>query len=331
MSTTSQEQEIDLSQIGKSISKVFQNIVNTCFDLLFFIQKKIVIVGALFILGVVFGIFLDKNSSKYSSEIVVTPNLGGVDYLYSKIELIDSKLKEEDKLFLKQIGINNTKNIVSVKIEPVIDIYTFVNTNTAIAGNAQNTQNFELMKLFAENEDINKVIKDKITSKNYPNHKITIVTLDKTTDNEIIKPILKYLNSDNYLNKLLGITRENTLVKMKKNDEQILQVDKLINQISDNLSKTKNNSSLIYNNENNEINALFSLKNSLLNEIANQKIQMENIKVYVKDLSITANIIDVKGTNNKMKIILPFLFVFLYLLGYWFSQAYKKQKQRIQA
>lgn len=331
MSTTSQEQEIDLSQIGKSISKVFQNVINACFDLLFFIQKKLITIVVLFILGIGLGVYLDKNSSKYTSEIVVTPNLGGVDYLYSKIELIDSKLNEEDNLFLKQIGIFKTKNIVSVKIEPVIDIYTFVNTNTAIAGNAQNTQNFELMKLFAENEDINKVIKNKITSKNYPNHKITIVTLDKTDENEIINPILKYLNSDNYLNKLLVITKENTLEKMKKNEEQILQIDKLINQISENLSKTKNNSSLIYNNENNEINALFTLKNSLLNEIGNQKIQIENIKVYVKDLSITANIIDVKGTNNKLKLILPFLFVFLYLLGYWFSQVYKQQKKRVQA
>jgi hypothetical protein len=330
MSTNSQEQEINVSQIGKSISKGFQKAVNRCFDLLFFIQKKFLIVFVLLVIGGGLGFYLDKNSLKYSSEIIVTPNLGGVDNLYSKIELIDSKLNEEDNLFLKQIGINKTKNIVSVKIEPVIDIYTFVNTNTAIAGNAQNTQNFELMKLFAENEDINKVIKDKITSKNYLNHKITIVTLDKTAENEIIKPILKYLNSDNYLNKLLGITKENTLEKMKKNEEQILQIDKLINQISENLSKTKNNSSLIYNNENNEINALFTLKNSLLNEIANQKIQIENIKVYVKDLSITANIIDVKGTNNKMKLISPFLFIFLYLLGYWFSQVYKQQKLRTQ-
>jgi hypothetical protein len=49
MSTNSQEQEIDLSQIGKSISKVFQKaVINRCFDLLFFIQKKLIIVVTLF-------------------------------------------------------------------------------------------------------------------------------------------------------------------------------------------------------------------------------------------------------------------------------------------
>ena len=299
--------------------------------MLFFIQKKFLIVLTLFFIGGGLGFYLDKSSSKYSSEIVVTPNFNSVDYLYSKIELIDSKLNEGDNLFLNQIGILKTKNIISIKIEPVIDIYTFVNKSPVVENTTQNTQNFELMKLFAENEDINKVIKDKITSKNYSNHKITVVTLDKTIENEVVKPILKYLNSDNYLNKLLGITKENTLVKMKKNEEQILQIDKLINQITANLSTIKNNSNLIYNNENNEINALFTLKNNLLNEIANQKVELEKIKLYIKDLSITTNQMNTSGANNKMKFILPLLFVLFYLLGYWFSKVFKQQKHRIQA
>lgn len=330
MSQNNQDQEIDLSQIGKSISKVFQNLINKCFDFLFFLQKKIIIVGILFVLGVVLGFYLDVKSKNYSSEIIVTPNLGGVDYLYAKIDLIDSKLNEKDKNFLNQIGIIDVKNLISIKIEPVIDIYNFVNTNTAIAGNAQNTQNFELMKLFAEGEDINKVIKDKITSKNYPNHKIIITTSSKISNKNIINPILSYLNKDEYLNKLLKITKENIIIKMNKNEEEILQVDKLISQISDNLSKNKFNSSLIYNNENNQINDLFTLKNGLLSEIANQRIQLENMNVYVKDLSIITNIVDIKGLNNKMKLILPFLFISLFLLGYWFSQVYKQQKKRIQ-
>ena len=114
MSTTSQEQEIDLSQIGKSISKVVQNIVNTCFDFLFFIQKKIIIIAALFILGVGLGFYLDKNSS-YTHEIVVIPNFGSNDYLYEKVELIFSKLKERDAAFFKSIGISDLKGISSIE------------------------------------------------------------------------------------------------------------------------------------------------------------------------------------------------------------------------
>jgi hypothetical protein len=329
MSTNSQDQEIDLGQIGTGIKNFFKGIINLIFDLIFFVKKKIIIIASLFIAGIILGYFLDQSTKKYTSEIIVSPNLGGYDYLYAKIDLIKSKLKEGDKTFFKSIGISKTDIILNIEVEPIIDIYTFVNTNTAIADNAQNTQNFELMKLLAENEDINKVIKDEKTSKNYPHHKISITTINKIEDNDIIYPILKYLNSDEYLNKLLAITQENVLIKVKKNEEQILQVDKLITQISENLAKEKNASNLVYNNENNEINGLFSLKNSLINEIASQKITLENIKLYIKDISITTNIINSKGINNKMKLILPFLFVFIYLILFGFISLYKKQLIRI--
>jgi hypothetical protein len=51
----------------------------------------------------------------------------------------------------------------------------------------------------------------------------------------------------------------------------------------------------------------------------------------IKDQTISLNQMNTKGLNYKMKIILPFLFVTLFLVGYWFSQVYKKQKQRIQS
>lgn len=329
MSTNSQDQEIDLGQIGTGIKNFFNGIVNSIFDFIFFVKKKIVIIGLLFVVGVVLGFFLDQKTKKYTSEIIVAPNLGGSDYLYAKINLIKSKLKEDDKTFFKSIGISNSENVLNIEIEPIIDIYAFVNTSQAIAENAQNTQNFELIRLLAESEDINKVIEDEKTSKNYPHHKITLVTLNKTKESEIIEPILKYLNSDEYLNKLLAITKENVLIKMKKNEEQILQVDNLITQISENLAKEKSASNLVYNNENNEINALFALKNSLINEIAGQKITLESIKLYIKDVSTTTNVVNLKGLNNKIKFLLPFIFVFIYLLGYFFNSLYKNQETRI--
>jgi hypothetical protein len=328
MSTNSQDQEIDLGQIGKGIKNFFNGIVNSIFDFIFFVKKKIVIIGGLLIVGLFLGYFLDKTTKKYTSEIIVAPNLGGSDYLYSKINLIKSKLKEDDEVFLKSIGISKSKDIVSISIEPIIDVYTFVNNGTVIADNAQNTQNFELIKLLAESEDINKVIEDEKTSKNYPHHKISIITLKKV-EGDIIKSILNYLNSDKYLNKLLAITKENVLIKMKKNEEQILQVDNLIKQISINLAREKSASNLVYNNENNEINNLFAFKNGLINEIATQRITLENIKLYIRDVSTTTNIVESKGVNNKLKLLLPLVFVFLYLFGHFFKSLYDRQSARI--
>lgn len=329
MSTHSQDQEIDLGQIGKGIKNFFNGIVNSVFDFIFFLKKKKIIIGILFVTGIISGYLLDQKTKKFTSEVIVAPNLGGYDYLYAKVDLIKSKLKEGDITFFKSIGISKTDIILDIEVEPIIDIYTFVNTKTAIVDKTQSTQNFELMKLLAENEDINKVIKDEKTSKNYPHHKILITTTNKIKNNDVIDPILDYLNSDEYLNKILAITRENTFIKIKKNEEQILQVDKLISQISENLAKDKSASNLVYNNENSEINSLFILKNSLINEIAEQRITLENIKLYIKDISTTTNSINSKGINNKMKFLLPFIFVIIYLILYGFMSLYKKQLTRV--
>ena len=83
MSTNSQDQEIDLGQIGKGIQNFFQGIINSFFDLIFFLKKKIIIVGSLFIIGVALGYFLDKNGS-YTQDILVMQNCG----LYFKKALV---------------------------------------------------------------------------------------------------------------------------------------------------------------------------------------------------------------------------------------------------
>lgn len=329
MSNNNQDQEIDLGQLTNSIKNAYQSVVNSFFDFVFFIKKKLILLGFLFVLGVTLGYLSDKTTKKYVSEIIVAPNLGGSDYLYARIDLLASKLKENDTVFFKSIGIKDVESFSNITVEPIIDIYTFVNNKGAFTGDSKNSQNFELIKLLAENEDINNVIKDEKTSKNYPYHKIIINSSLKISSKEVIQPIMDYLNSDPYFNSILKVTKENILIKLKKNEEQLVQVDELISQISKNLGKDKSNSNLVYNNENTEINGLFSLKNGLLVEIGGQKVQLINMEVYIKDLSTTPNILITKGINNKLKIIFPIAFIALYLFGYLFYSNYKKQQSRI--
>jgi hypothetical protein len=112
---------------------------------------------------------------------------------------------------------------------------------------------------------------------------------------------------------------------MKKNEEEIVQIDSLISVISKNISKNNKGNNLIYNNENSEINGMFELKNKLISEIASQKIQLVKIDTFIKDVSITPNVINNKGTNGKMKLILPILFISLFVLIYLFLAFYKNQ------
>ena len=329
MSTNSQNndnQEIDLSEISKKIGGLYDAVLRSIFNVILFFKRKALILGLLFIIGAGLGFFLDSNKN-YNSQIIVAPS-GGVDYLYSKIDLIKSRLSEKDEKFFKSIGIANSDKIQNIKIEPIVDLYNFVNNNTAIASNAQNTQNFEVIKLLAESNDINKVIEDELTSKNYPYHSLLISSNGRIESDDIIKPLLKYLNTDDYMNQISKINKENILIKMKKNEEEIVQIDSLISVISKNISNNNKSNNLIYNNENSEINGMFELKNKLISEIASQKIQLVKIDTFIKDISITPNIINNKGTNGKMKLILPILFISLFVLISLFLAFYKNQSTK---
>ncbi len=318
----SDNQEIDLSMISNKVKDFFDGVASSIFRSILFFKSNLVRISILAAIGIGAGVYLDETNKSYNSEIIVTPNVGGTDYLYSKIDFLSAKLNEKDTIFFKNLGIKNLSDIKTIKIEPILDIYSFVNNSTS-AANAENTQNFELVKLLAEDGSLKDVIKDKLTSKNYPNHKIQIATSEIISKEGLINPIMKFLNTDEYYNKILKISIESVKIKMKKDEQEIVQIDSILRFMTYNLGKNKNQN-LIYNNENNQINPLFDLKNSLINDIAGQKINLENLKLFIRDTSTITNVLNTKLLNNKLKFFLPLFFIFGFIFINLFSKFYKK-------
>ena len=314
MSTNSQDQEIDLGQIGKGIKNFFNGIVNSIFDFIFFVKKKLVIIGGLFVVGVALAFLLD--SKTYNHEISVIPNFGSNEYLYKKIEQIDTKLREEDEAFFKQLGIKNFKDVISVEIEAFPAIYNFVN-------NKEQGNNFELIKLMAEDGNIDKIMKDEITSKNYYHHKISIQTKGMFKKEEFINPILNYLNTNTYFEVQQKVYQKNLLDKIALNDSLINQIDKLIVLLSSN-----NSSGTISISEKNSIPELVEKKDRLISE---KQYLLTNENIFdkiIKEESCIINIRDYKPLLLNNKILFPLALILLYLLSYFLFNTYKKQSSR---
>ena len=268
MSTNSQEQEIDLSQIGKSISKVFQKAVNRCFDLLFFIQKKFLIVFVILVIGGGLGFYLDKEPN-YTSDVVVIPNFGSNEYLYDKINLMSLKLKEKDQAFFTKIGIKNIKDFISIEIEPVNGIYDFINKE-------EHKNNFDFIKLMAEDGDIEKVLQDKTTSKNYYLHGINIKTAIVYNQKDLIDPILNFLQQSEYFLKLQKIQQFNLEEKLAANKSIIAQIDEIV--LSLNQNKTGSSVSI---SENTGLSDLIEKKDYLILENQNQLYSRNKNNIYL--------------------------------------------------
>lgn len=319
MSTTpkqnSDDQEIDLSQISRKINQGFQNIGGFVFNCIQFFFKNAIIIVILFIVGVGLGYLLDNGQKSYKHELIVIPNFGSTDYLYGKVELINSKIKEGDTVFLKGLGLKYPKKISKLEIEPIVDPYNFIRDNE---------ENFELLKLMSEDGSIDKVIKDKITSKNYTYHSITFSTKGKATDENTILPLLKSFNNSEYFSIIQKNIVENIKIKMQYNDQTLNQINSLINNFANEVSSSSRNSNLVYYNENTQLDQVLQTKNNLISEQGMRRVELVNYEKIVKDVSVITNI--EKGSSNKL--ILPLLLIFLFICGKLFFGFYKSQSAR---
>lgn len=317
MSSNSQDQEIDLGQVFKSIRNFFNNIINSFFDLLFFMKKKMVIIVSLFVIGVAAAFLLD--SKMYNHEVAVIPNFGSNEYLYKKVEQIDVKLREKDEAFFNEIGIKNYKLITNIEIEAYPAIYNFVNSK-------DQHNNFELIKLMAEDGDIDKIMESDITSKNYYHHKISIQTEGMLKKEEFITPILNYLNTNKYFETQQKVYQKNLANKIVLNDSLINQIDRLIILLSSN-----NSSGTLSISEKNSIPELVEKKDRLISE---KQYLLTNENIYdkiIKEESSVINIRDYKPLFLNNKILFPIILIGLYLLFYFFNGFYKKQLMRAKA
>lgn len=326
--TNHEQEEIDLGQLFGKIGNFFSSITTSIFKGILFVQKNIILLTALVVIGAGLGYYLDSETKVYNHEVIVSPNFGCVDYLYNKVNLINSRIQQRDTSFLKSIGIVEPKNISKVSIKPVIDIYSFVNENRGTANNAENTQNFELVKLLSEDGDINKVIKDSLTSRNYGHHKILIVTKGFTTNKQTLDPILTYLNESSFYKEFQKTYVDNLKNKMEQDQIVINQIDTLLNQFS-NSSNNQKNDKLVYYNENTQLNGIIDQKNNLISEINGIKTQLITTSKIILDKSRVINIKNTKGLNNKMKLLLPVVFVFGFIFLSLFLSFYKKQKAKL--
>ncbi len=313
-------QEIDLSQISKKISNGFESLLMALFNGILFLKRNLIWIIGLFIIGVGLGYYLDTTSKVYDNQLIVMPNFGSNDYLYSKVEQLNAKIKEKDTVFLKQIGIKQVDNFKKIEIEPIIDAYRFIN-NTS--------ENFNLIKLMAEDGNIQKILEDKVTSKNYFYHLVKFTTSEITSEDKTVQPILNFLNDSDYYKSLQKEVINNTEIQMKYNDQMLEQIDGILAEFSSSLdaSALKSDRLVYYNNENSQLNDVLKTKEELITEQANLRIQKVNIDRVIKDLSSTLNIKNTKSVNGKLKLILPFIFILGFIVISLLLSFYKRQQK----
>lgn len=314
---TEENQEIDIFQLSKSINSFFDKLASGIFRIIQFFVKSWIIVLALVILGFGLGWYLDSNKKTYENKIIVTPNFGSVDYLYSKIDLIQSKIVSGDTAFLKnEVGISNPKSIKRIEIKPIADVYQFIEDKE---------QNFELIKLMAEVGEVKKVLEDNVTSKNYTFHSISFVSNRITEDKDIVAPLLKYLNSSEYFNSLQKIGYKNLEQQIIQNDTIIAQINHVLNNFSSTAKNGSKNDKLVYYNENTQLNDIIKTKQYLIMDQGKNRLKLVSYDKTIKEINTVLNINNTKITSGNFKFLLPLIFIFIFVCLYLFQKFYRRE------
>jgi hypothetical protein len=316
MSTNSQDQEISLNQVFKSLVNLVNKVGDTIFEFLLFIKKNLVIFIVLLIIGIVSGYFLDKSTKSYENFLMVSPNFGSTDYLYAKVALLNAKKTENDTAFFKQLGITDASKLGKIEVKAILDVYKLIQSNES---------NFELIKLLSENGNIENIVKEDLTSKNYPVHVIELHASEKISNEGTIKPLLRFLNASTYFNSIQKKYIESTKTKIISNDSTISQINNLIKDYSLGSKNKPSEKLMYYNNESNQINDILKTKDQMINEQARHKMDLINNDVIIKEVNTALNLKSSKGLNGKLKFIFPILLITLFLVFSVFINFYKKQ------
>jgi hypothetical protein len=309
-------QEIDL---GKVFSNINEGVQGIFFNAIKFVLKNKLLLALLFVLGAALGFFIDSRPT-YKHELVLLPNYGVVDYLYTKNDQFNSlKTVDKNNVLEKKYQLKKRKKIGNFKLEPINDIYGFIRYDE---------KSFEFLKLMAEDGSIKKIIDEEVTSKNYSKHRLLFSSSEIITEKEIVKPYLDFLNDDVFLNKIRVQSQENLENKIRQNDTIIKQIDDVLKKYGTGQTVS---GSLSISGENVPLDQLIELKDKYIYENSQSKISKLSDHVLVKDYSVILNIKDTKGLNGKMKFVFPILFVLLFAIVSFSKNFYLKNKAKLSA
>jgi len=313
---TNQSEEIDLGYLFNKMGDFFKSFVKLLFLIFAFFQKYIYITILLIIIGIGYGYYKDKTSKKtYLNETIVIPNFESVDYLYGKVDALNSKILLRDTLFLKQILDTNYNKIKKLEIEPIVDIYNFV---------AKSREHIDIFRILFQNQELSEFVEDMATSKYYKYHKLNYTIVGDKSSEKVINDLLLHINTNEHFLEYQNVGRVNRTLEISENAKMIAQVDSVFKAVSTFSTENKSNQSLFIN-DNSQLNTLLTTKRELLEDRMKLLMQDKDETDIVKLVSANYNLKpDGFIISNTIKY--PIMLILLFSLVFFIGYAYKKLK-----
>lgn len=311
-----QEEEIDFKRFNDFLNSInnFLFIKFKTFTLFNLKYKYIVI--SIIILGMLLGYLISK-IKVYEHRIIINANYESIQYLYNQIDLIQSKIFENDKDF-NNLNNLNLNEVISIEIEPIVNIRTLLNEI-----------NPEVLKMAMEDNNFNKFLTDKKNKKNYTQQIITLKTNDRLENDTLISNLLNFFNKNDFYNKIREIDISNINEKKVFNDSLIKQIDEIVSKIE---NTKQDNQKFTLDTKDNTIYDLLTYKEELEGGKSDYKFKLFINSEIIKPLSMVMNLSEEKSTLInvlKYSIIFYLLFLIIYSMSQFKNKIFEGGKKTI--
>ena len=215
MAQQNSSEEVDLGSIFGKVRDVYHGVLISFYKAFQFLFRSWWVFLVLITAGIILGYFWE-NVSKQSKEstLYVQINFDAAPFIYDAVEALNTKIIENDTVFLKNLRLysNNTLLIRKIEIEPLVSISDILEKID------QNNSNVETFLEQAQYED--NLLTSEIFISDYKTHKIQIIGSSEA-NNETIEILLNYLNNNRILNEIKVVTINNTIKKINQNSQNI--------------------------------------------------------------------------------------------------------------
>ena len=300
--------EIDLIYFFSKLKKTVRGWVKLFFKIIDHITRNWKIISVLIVLGIILGYFAQQNyKPAQKATTLIRVNFDAVDYVYSEIDLLNEKVKENDFNFFTNIGLKgDSLEINEIEIKPQI------NLNEIIAEYDINDRKLEgiLRNLDFDDNDI-KVHETFISEYRY--HKLEF-SLSNSANNETINKVIDYINNNEILEELKDEVIKDYKNQLANNKNSIDQINSVIDTYQTNESLASPSDQVFVVDKNFSLHVLFERKLEL------QKLNqgLNKLLVLAKDIVVIVNkpniIEENEGLSGIKMIYYPLLFVLFFLL-----------------
>lgn len=310
-------EEIDLGYLIQKMNQIFKSTIIVFLNIVNFYWRKKFIVLALIVVGLAYGFYKETNKG-IINEAIVIPNFGSVDFLYKKVEEINRKIAIKDTVYLKEIFLENHKELLEIAIEPMSDLYSLT---------TRTPENAELYKTLLSNQNSEKLIENIFTSKfSSRYHLIKFETTSKAEN--LLNSLLSYLNSNQHFIDYKEVYNISLDERITESIAMKSQIDSLLLSYSQTNALPQQGVNI---SDNSNVFRLFDTKNSLSNSLLDYSRNKIDFMETIKLVSFFENNVTQEINKKRKEIVFPpFILFLLFSTPFFLIYLFRKMKKIVQ-